>query len=42
MPVFPEDRCEGLLPDESIVRLKLKAMQCNCNDRDNRARVGWR
>jgi transposase len=25
--LFPEDRCEGLLPDESIVRLKLKAMQ---------------
>jgi hypothetical protein len=25
--LFPEDQCEGLLPDESIVRLKLKAMQ---------------
>jgi hypothetical protein len=25
--LFPEDRCEGLLPDESIVRLKLKSMQ---------------
>ncbi len=25
--LFPEDRCEGLLPDESIVRLKLTAMQ---------------
>jgi transposase len=25
--LFPEDRCEGLLADESIVRLKLKAMQ---------------
>src|SRR6267142_2735838 len=25
--LFPEDRCEGLLPDESIVRLKLKAMR---------------
>jgi len=25
--LFAEDRCEGLLPDESIVRLKLKAMQ---------------
>src|ERR1700730_15324888 len=25
--LFLEDRCEGLLPDESIVRLKLKALQ---------------
>lgn len=25
--LFPEDRCEGLLSDESIVRLKLSAMQ---------------
>lgn len=25
--LFPEDRCEGLLPDESIVRLRLKSMQ---------------
>jgi hypothetical protein len=25
--LFPEDRCEGLLPDESIVRLKLKSMR---------------
>src|SRR6476660_6268329 len=25
--LFPEDRCERLLPDESIGRLKLKAMQ---------------
>ncbi len=25
--LFPQDRCEGLLPDESIVRLKLKSMQ---------------
>ena len=25
--LFPEDRCEGLRADESIVRLKLKAMQ---------------
>jgi hypothetical protein len=25
--LFPEDRCEGILPDESIVRLKLKALQ---------------
>jgi hypothetical protein len=25
--LFPEDRCEGSLPDESIVRLKLKAMR---------------
>jgi hypothetical protein len=25
--LFPEDRCEGLLPDESIVRLKLKSIQ---------------
>ena len=25
--LFPEDRCEGVLPDESIVRLKLKALQ---------------
>src|ERR1700689_4614859 len=25
--LFPEDRCEGLLPDESVVRLKLKSMQ---------------
>ena len=27
LALFPEDRCEGLLPDASIVRLKLKAMQ---------------
>jgi hypothetical protein len=25
--LFPEDRCEGLLPDESIVRLRLKSMK---------------
>ena len=25
--LFPEDRCEGVLPDESIVRLRLKSMQ---------------
>jgi hypothetical protein len=25
--LFPEDRCEGLLPDQSIVRLRLKSMQ---------------
>jgi hypothetical protein len=25
--LFPEDRCEGLVADESIVRLKLKSMQ---------------
>jgi len=25
--LFPEDRCAGVLPDESIVRLKLKALQ---------------
>jgi transposase len=25
--LFPEDRCEGLLSDESIVRLRLKSMQ---------------
>ena len=25
--LFPEDRCEGLVPDESIVRLRLKSMQ---------------
>jgi hypothetical protein len=25
--LFPEDRCERILPDESIVRLKLKALQ---------------
>jgi transposase len=25
--LFPEDRCEGLVKDESIVRLKLKSMQ---------------
>ena len=25
--LFPEDRCEGLLPDESIVRLKLESLQ---------------
>ena len=25
--LFPEHRCEGLLPHESIVRLKLKVMQ---------------
>jgi hypothetical protein len=38
--LFPEDRCEGLLPDESIVRLKLK--RCSCTARGNGARVGWR
>jgi transposase len=26
LSLFPEDRCEGLLPDASIVRLKLKQM----------------
>jgi transposase len=25
--LFPEDRCEGVLPDESVVRLKLKSLQ---------------
>jgi hypothetical protein len=25
--LFPEDRCEGLLPDESIVRLRVKSMK---------------
>jgi hypothetical protein len=25
--LFPEDRCEAVLPDESIVRLKLKSLQ---------------
>ena len=27
LALFPEDRCEGLLPDESIVRLKLSDLQ---------------
>jgi hypothetical protein len=27
LSVFPEDRCEGLLPDDSIVRLKLSQVQ---------------
>src|SRR5260370_3192786 len=27
LSLFPEDRCEGLLPDTSIVRLKLTALQ---------------
>jgi len=26
LALFPEDRCEGLLPDESIVRLRLSAL----------------
>ena len=25
--LFPEDRCEGVLPDESVVRLRLKELQ---------------
>jgi hypothetical protein len=27
LTLFPEDRCEGLLPDSSIVRLKLSAVR---------------
>src|SRR5437667_3365232 len=27
LSLFPEDRCEGLLPDASIVRLKLSALR---------------
>lgn len=27
LSLFPEDRCEGLLPDASIVRLKLSAVR---------------
>ncbi|HWD22595.1 MAG TPA: IS1634 family transposase [Burkholderiales bacterium] len=27
LALFPEDRCEGLLPDESIVRLRLSQLQ---------------
>jgi hypothetical protein len=27
LSLFPEDRCEGLLPDSSIVRLKLSAVR---------------
>src|SRR5260370_27091893 len=27
LSLFPEDRCEGLLPDTSIVRLQLTALQ---------------
>ena len=27
LALFPEDRCEGLLPDEQIVRLKLSQLQ---------------
>src|SRR5256885_9949841 len=27
LALFPEDRCEGLLPDESIVRLRLSALR---------------
>ena len=26
LALFPEDRCEGLLPDESIVRLRLSQL----------------
>src|SRR6202165_5373225 len=27
LSLFPEDRCEGLLPDDSIVRLKLSQLR---------------
>ena len=27
LALFPEDRCEGLLPDESIVRLRLSQLR---------------
>src|SRR6478609_399136 len=27
LALFPEDRCEGVLPDESIVRLKLSELK---------------
>ena len=27
LALFPEDRCEGMLPDESVVRLKLSQLQ---------------
>src|SRR3970282_2960627 len=38
LALFPEDRCEGLLPDESIVRLRLSALRL-CRPRQWGA--GW-
>jgi hypothetical protein len=30
LALFPEDRCEGMVPDESIVRLKLAQLRLEC------------
>lgn len=40
LALFPEDRCEGLLPDASIVGLKLS--QLRLARRGNGVRAGWR
>lgn len=39
LSLFPEDRCEGLLPDASIIRLKLSEMRL-CRP-GNGAPAGW-
>ena len=40
LSLFPEDRCEGLLEDASIVRVKLSELQLR--RRGSGARAGWR
>ena len=40
LSLFPEDRCEGLVPDGSIVQLKLS--QVRLGGRGNGVPAGWR
>ena len=40
LSLFPEDRCEGLLPDDTIVRLKLSQVRL-CRPRAW-VHAGWR
>lgn len=43
LALFPEDRCEGLLGDESIVRLcGSTSRSCDCADHGSGGRAGWR
>src|SRR6478736_5231532 len=38
LSLFPEDRCEGVLPDAAVVRL----LSCGCAGRGSGAGAGWR
>ena len=40
LALFPEDRCEGVVPDAAVVRLRL--VSCGCAGPGNGVRVGWR